>query len=288
MENLGAIQQVVFKEKERVHTPDFRLFREYMDNHHWTSQRDEVLCKLAYLLGARACEILTRTTPYQLKHGLSKPYGTMMRHELATWKKHIEFPDGSKVEDTKLLIVTTAIAKMRIEKEEPTPVSQVAQAGETTQTSPSPAPQTITYTGVPTKDVGIPMDPRIEPWSYDIAKWVQKMRNENKLQNGKAKLSFDMCEENFQIVVRKNLSDIMQLDPKIKKVHPHVLRHWRCDHLRMNYRFQPIQVCAFTGWSIKNEEQSRGQKVSSNIDVYSHLSWRDYADALLQPLADVL
>jgi len=270
------IQQIVLKEKERIHSPDYRLFREYMNNHHWTSKRDEVLCKFLYLMGARTCELLTKTTPYQLKHELSKPYGTMLRYEVASYKKHIEFDGGRTTEETPVLLVTSAVAKMKLEK---------SQANET---SPNSQPQPITYSGVPTKDVAIPLDPRIEPWCVDLAEWIQKMNKEKKMQNGKAKLSFDMTESNVQLIVKKNLNDLMHFDPKIKKIHPHVLRHWRIDHLRLNYGFEPIQVCAFTGWSIRNEEAKRGQRVSSNIDVYSHLGWRDYAGRLLQPLSEVL
>jgi hypothetical protein len=276
MENLSLIQDVVLEEKQRIHSPDLRLFREYMDNHYWTSKRDEVLCKFLYLMGARACEVLTRVTPYQLKHEMSKPYGRMLRWETASSKKHIVFSDGKTVEETPVLLVTSAVAKMKLDKKQPT------------ETSPSTPPQPITYRGIPTKDVAIALDPHIEPWCSDIAIWIHKMKLENKLQNGKPKLSFDMVESNLQLIVKRNLNDLMRLDPKIASIHPHLLRHWRIDHLRMNYGFDPIQVCAFTGWSIRNEEAKKGQRVSSNIDVYSHLGWRDYIDKLLVPLADVL
>jgi hypothetical protein len=277
MENLSTIQDVVLEEKPRIHSPELRLFREYMDNHYWTSKRDEVLCKLLYLTGARASEILCKTTPFQLTHGMSKPYGRLMRWELGKpWKKHIVFDDGKTSEETPLLLVTLGIAKMKLRKQQPT------------ETSPNATLHPITYSGIPTKDVAIPLDPKIEPWCSEIAQWIHKMKLEKKLQNGKPKLSFDMTESNLGLIVKKNLKDLMHLDPKITSVHPHSLRHWRIDHLRLNYGFDSIQVCAFIGWSIQNEAAKRGQKVSSNIDVYSHLSYRDYCDRLIQPLSDIL
>ena len=55
-----------------------------------------------------------------------------------------------------------------------------------------------------------------------------------------------------------------------------------------NYGFSPYDLTSFTGWSIGSTFGALGIKASSNIDVYSHLSWKSYIDKLALPLNEVL
>jgi len=66
------------------------------------------------------------------------------------------------------------------------------------------------------------------------------------------------------------------------------LRHCRITHLIRAYDFTPYQITAFTGWSMKSTFQQMGVQASSNIDIYSHLEWKDYIDKLLVPLSEII
>jgi hypothetical protein len=66
------------------------------------------------------------------------------------------------------------------------------------------------------------------------------------------------------------------------------LRHCRITHLIRAYDFTPYQITAFTGWSMKSTFQQMGVQSSSNIDIYSHLEWKDYIDKLLVPLSEII
>ena len=125
---------------------------------------------------------------------------------------------------------------------------------------------------VKTRVVPIPVDPKVEPWALPILKWLSE----------KKKLSFDFTRMTAQNIVKRNLK------PLDLQVHPHLLRHWSCTHLVKNYGFSPLQLCSFTGWSLRSTSARMGVNVSSNIDIYLHLAWKDFIAKLLAPIQEVI
>jgi integrase len=239
--------QVILEEESPLNVPSIGEFRRYVDEHCglW-HLREAIFVKLTYLLGARESELLTRVTPYQLSHGKTKAYGTLLGYGLSNYKR----TDGKTV---KLLLVKSAIAKRRKQD------------------------KTTTEDGVfkvRMKTVPIVCDNAVEPWAVDILKWLANVKE------SQGKLSFDFVGMTAQNIVKRCLNE---LDPTI---HPHSLRHYRITHLIRGYGFSPYQITAFTGWSIQSTFGSMGMRASSNIDIYAHLSWHDYIEKMLVPLSE--
>lgn len=259
------MEQVLLEAEEQIKVPSIKEFREFIDERKWQKKHEEIFVKLIYLLGSRASETITKVTPYMLQHGMSKPYGQLLSWELANYRK----PDGKEIQ---LLLVTSAIAKRKKTKKDP----------EQTETSPQ---QTITEQQpikVKTKIVPIVCDLVAEPWCIDVLRWIQ-------FQKGSpAALRFNFTEMTLQNIVRRNLAGFDYCFKKPERMHVHALRHFRITHLIQGYNFTPYQISAFTGWSIKSVSGQMGIQASSNIDIYSHLMWKDYVDKLLVPLSEVL
>ena len=129
---------------------------------------------------------------------------------------------------------------------------------------------------VPMKTVPIILDDRIEPWGRDIANWLIHT------ELSKGQLNFKFGSTTATKIVKANLRGMD------KHFHLHLLRHYRISHLITNYGFNPYELTSFTGWSIGSTFGALGIKASSNIDVYSHLSWKSYIDKLALPLNEVL
>ena len=55
------------KGERGINVPDLKDFRAYIDDLR-CSAKEQVFIKTLYLTGAKASELLTKTTPYQLKH----------------------------------------------------------------------------------------------------------------------------------------------------------------------------------------------------------------------------
>ena len=87
-------------------TPTFRKFREAVA--HIPSPRNQCLVKAMYLTAARVSEIVTKTSPWDLMHNQTKPYGTYLK-----WGFH-------DFEQEKVLLVTLAVAKRTQKKKTPT------------------------------------------------------------------------------------------------------------------------------------------------------------------------
>lgn len=158
-------------------------------------------------------------------------------------------PDGQSI---KLLLIKSAIAKQKKK-----------------QKDEEAAPQTLK---VKTKIVPIICHPDYEPFCIDLLKWIAK----------KKKLQFNFTGQTASNIVKRNLR---RLDPRI---HHHSLRHYRINHLIRNYNFNPYQISAYVGWSLKGVFGSMGMAASSNLDIYSHLSWQDYLPKLMVPIKSVL
>lgn len=264
--------QPILKEREEKYVPSLRTFREYVDEmvaHKAWFKRDEILIKLLYLLGSRVSEVVTKVTPYMTAHNMTHAYGKLLRTEIGWYNQRVEEDGKIVVKRQPLLLIHSAIAKMKLREEEKTETSPEAP----------PTPPTLL---VPMKVVAIPCLPTFEPWCYDLVKWINPQGHKD------PRLSFDMVESNVQIIVKQCLSGLRDIDSKVTEVHPHILRHWRVAHLRLNYHFTSLEECAYIGWSIRSQEARRGQTVSANLDTYSHLSWRDYIEKMLVPIRDVV
>jgi hypothetical protein len=270
--SMETLLQPILKEREEKYVPSMRTFRDYVDgmvSHNAWCKRDEIVIKVLYLLGSRVSEVVTKTTPYMLNHHLSQSYGVLLRHEIGWYNHRVEVDGKLVMKREPLLLVHSAIAKMKlVEEKQP----------ETSPKDPSVPPTLL----VPMKIVALPCFPQYEPWTRDLLHWVDPTKHTN------PRLSFAMVQDNVQRIVKQCLSGLRDIDPKVTELHPHMLRHWRVGHLRLNYHFTSLDECAYIGWSIRSREANRGQNVSANLDTYSHLSWRDYIEKLLVPIDDVL
>jgi len=247
------MEQVMLEAEQEIQVPDMQAFRGFVDHVKFTKKRDEIYVKLTYLLAARVSEVVNKVTPYMRKHKMTKPYGLLLKWELESYKK----PDGNTI---KLLLVKSAIAKKK----------------KRMKGQPSQEEQRLIFK-VKTRITPIILDPAAEPWCLSILRWLT-----NKKENKEHKLSFDFVEMTGQNICKRYLT---RLDPKI---HPHLLRHYRVNHLIRNYNFSPYQVASYVGWSLKSVFGSMGQQVSSNLDIYSHLQWKDYVDKMTVPLQSVI
>ncbi len=97
------MENILLEEQSQVRVPSIAEFREVIDHLQWP-KKEEILTKLLYLMGARACEVIGMVTPYMVAHHMSRPYGQLLKYEFATYKK----PDGKEV---KILLLRSAVAK---------------------------------------------------------------------------------------------------------------------------------------------------------------------------------
>jgi hypothetical protein len=277
--------ELILVEKQKEFVPEFRVFRDYVNNHcqYWEKQ-EEIAIKLLYLLGSRASEIITKITPQQRKLNMTKPYGTLLRWEFVNYK----MKNG---EQAKILLVHTAIAK--------------AGKNRKLETSPQTAEPLTTKFECSMREVPIILEPKnIEPWARDIMVWIREKgieageKGDNIEKALKEALRFPIVEMTLQNWIWDCLKGLTPKDwqpqtfsrlNRIRKpIHPHSLRHWRVTHLKNVYKFNPVEQCAFVRWSVRSQEAKRGVTVSSNIDIYSQLSWTDFIDKLLVPISEVL
>jgi hypothetical protein len=289
MDFYGACRQnlaaELLVEEEKKFVPDFHIFRDFVDgNCKFWEKQEEVAIKLMYLLGARASELITKVSPKQRQLGMTKPYGSLLRWEFVNYK----MKNG---QDAKILLVHSAIAKAgKTLKPETSPeiVNALAEQKK---------PDTVIC---PMKEIPIPISPQnIEPWGSDIIRWIQTKGEKAKADPSKAMkeaLRFDVTEMTMQNWVWKNLRKLApdkqpqyfsRFNRMRKPIHPHSLRTWRVTHLKDAYHFNTVEQCAFTRWTVRSQEARRGITVSSNIDIYSQLSWRDFIDKLLIPITEI-
>lgn len=263
------------KNDRSTNIPELKDFRLYVDNLKCPT-KEQVFIKTLYLTGARASELLTKTTPYQRKHNKSKPYGSLLRMELKDYRT-----SRADEEVTKLLLLKLAVAKQTKKKKMVPRFFKdgylAHQEGEQSQADPSEPVEaySVQTQKVRMKVVPIPCSNDYEPWCIDLLRWI----NDRKKSNGT--LAFGFTEMTAQNIVKRNLS---KLDAGI---HPRLLSRYRIIHLIRNYGFSKYQIAAFTGWSLSSMFRSMGISVSSNMDLYGHSQWRDFVDKLLVPLEKV-
>lgn len=205
--------------------PSISSFRETVNA--IDNDRDRVLIETYYLTASRACELLTHGTPYDLKHGKSRPYGSEMEWRLDDYTA----PSLKEEKAEKVLVMNIRIAKRK------KPVR---------------------------KNIGLPCDPKHEPWTIDLLRYIQ--------QHGT--INFDMTRTRLWQIVKKRLAG---LDPA---VHTHSLRHYRLTHLADFYGFDPIDLIIYAGWTYGAALGGQG----AMLDIYVHLDWRRYFPKLLRPM----
>jgi len=103
-------------------------------------KRDSLFIKATYLTASRACELLTKVTPYDLKHKQTKPYGNEVSYKIEEYEDH------------KVLVLKMAVLKRK---------ARVQRKGQTTELK--------VY-----KMVALPTLPKYEPWTLDLMKYIRK------------------------------------------------------------------------------------------------------------------
>lgn len=118
------------------------------------------------------------------------------------------------------------------------------------------------------KTIALPAMPVYEPYTKDLLKWIQVHGT----------LSFNLGRTRVWQIVKEHLRE---LDPKVTT---HSLRHWRINHLLTEYQFDPYDLTAYAGWSVKHSFGAVEMPVSPQLDIYMHSAWRRYFPKLLKPL----
>jgi len=210
---------------------------------------EAAIVKLLYLGAFRCCEVVTRITPWELAHKASRPYGKAM---------HCSFTDytinGKK---EKVLLMRSLVAK-RFKKPK--------NEGE--------KPKVVW------KTVALPCSKKYEPWVLDLLYFIRKQAEKHKRDPAwrwNQGLRLDMTRMTLQNIVKRNLKIFY---PTIR---PRSLRHFRTNHLFLNYHFNPYEVASYLGWSLKTSFAGTGIPTSM-LDVYSHPSWRSYVKKMFTPI----
>jgi hypothetical protein len=259
--------------------------------------------KTGYLLAARNSEILTECCTWDLLHNASKPYGLFMKYGFQDFTLTPNDPQGAMLGikepiSEKAFVVTMAVAKRgkRLKKKE-----QTADDTKLVQNSPEEIEKALLLYGqkelldkvkkgevqvdpllikallgkINLKSVALPCDPKYEPWTLDLLKWIKE----------KGRLSFPIQRWCYWEHTREALKDLL---PK-KSLHSikNPLRHFRISHLISYYQLEPYEITAYTGWTIAGTFRQMGIAVSSNLDAYAHLQWRQYFPRLLKPIAQM-
>jgi hypothetical protein len=267
--------------------------------------RLRIKLKTGYLLAARNSELCTRVVPMDLLTNASKPYGLFMRYNLADFNLSPTDPEGMRLGlkepiSEKALVITVAVAKRgkRITQKQ----RDALKLDDTITTiSPQEIEMTLLNYGmrklfekykqgeikidpllikalqgkVVVKAVALPCKPEYEPWTMDLLKWIRE----------KGKLSVDFTRKTVWSYTREGLAKI--LPPKSLHNIKNPLRHFRISHLISYYGFQPYDITAYSGWTIRGTFQSMGMSVSGNLDFYAHLAWRQYFPSLLKPIINM-
>jgi hypothetical protein len=260
--------------------------------------------KTGYLLAARNSEIITGCCPWELLHNASKPYGLFMKYEFQNFTLTPNDPQGAMLGikepiSEKAFVVTMAVAKrgkrIKKKKEEPADDTKLVQ------NSPEEIEKALLLYGqkellakvkkgevqvdpllikallgkINLKSVALPCDPKYEPWTLDLLKWIKQ----------KGILSFPCTRQTFRIHVREAMKDVLPQKSLHSIKNP--MRHFRISHLISYYQLEPYEITAYTGWTIAGTFRQMGIAVSSNLDAYAHLQWRQYFPRLLKPIAQM-
>lgn len=269
-------------------TISIKTFRAAVDK--IEDQRDAIIIKTAYLLAARNSEILTKTSPWDVLHNASKPYGVFLKFQFQDFEVSPETADKPAAYE-KAFVVTAAVAKRgkrfkkqpeetttELNKEEviealtkfhQTDLLDRWQKGEV---QIDPLLIKVLLGNITLKVVALPTSREIEPWTYDLLQWISKHGN----------INFGLTRQWFWNILRENLSEI--LPKKSKRNIRNPLRHYRISHLIEYYGFDPYDLTSYVGWTIRSTFGQLGISASPNIDAYAHLRWRMYFPKLLKSI----
>jgi len=255
-------------------------------------QRDATLLKTAYLLAARNSEIVTKTNPWDLLQGASKPYGIFLNYDFAQYEVTPE-TDKQEAVMEKALVITCAVAKrgkrmkqkddtekepLQLKEEEIVEAftkfrkTDLIDKWRSGQIKVDPLLIKVLLDKINLKVVALPTSRKYEPWTMDLLKWISKHR----------KISFNMTRVWFWQILRDNLSGILPKKDKHTMKNP--LRHFRISHLIEYYSMDPYEITSYTGWTIRSTFGQLGIAASPNIDAYAHLRWRQYFPKLLKSI----
>jgi hypothetical protein len=260
---------------------------------------DKIKIQTGYLLAARASEILTKTTPFDMLRNRSKPYGVFMKAELKDFEMTpLENPALKETLRMKAFVITSAVAKRgkKIKRKNVEQTSQPMQLdpeevkiallkfGQTElyerwqkkEVQVDPLLIKILLGEITYKVIAVPCDNSFEPWCLPL---LQYWRDHDK------KLSFDITRERLRQIYRENLKGIMP-SPN-KKSRKNILRHYRLSHLLEYYNFDAVQLTNYSGWTFKSAFGFMGIPASGNLDYYLHLQWKQYFPKLLRPIASM-
>lgn len=199
---------------------------------HIKKERDRTFIQGLYLTASRVSELITQVTPYDKEHGQTRAFGKYVSFRTAKYNG----------EDVFLLKMPVLKRKAKVTKKKEDKVYKL---------------------------IGLPVEPKYEPWTLKLMSWVRKYGT----------LNFDISRMTGWRIVKRWLG---KLDPD---VHTHSLRHYRITHLITEYNFDPFDLTAYAGWSFKTGMGKAGMgSVSGQLDVYAHLAWRKYFGKLLRPL----
>lgn len=68
----------------------------------------------------------------------------------------------------------------------------------------------------------------------------------------------------------------------------HTLRHFRITYLITEYDFDPSDLCAYAGGTMKTGMGIAGMGAASGqLDVYAYLAWKRYFPKLLKPIDEL-
>jgi len=208
--------------------PDFKEFRERVND--IQHRRDSTLIKTLYLLAARNCEILTKSTP---RDKTTTNYGKFLKFELT---------ENPEIENSKVLLVKCPIAKRKQENRDDIKAYY--------------------------KYIALPIEPKFEPWTRSL---IARITEEDRL-------SYDMTRFTVRRILKKRLGDMI---PKRWK---NPLRHFRITHLVTEYGFDPNDMTAYAGWTVKTGFGKVGFTLPSDqLQIYQHYRWRQYIKKLLKP-----
>jgi len=244
-----------------------------------------VLIQTIYLGAFRESEVCAKFEQKKVLKGWSKPYGSFLQYAIDNFKTE-------KGEVEKVLLLGSAVAKRTkldkealeraVEKQDKKLIEDALtkfrlfdimakwKKGELELDKKFIA----SITGkIYFKTVAVPLNPRFEPWSLEILKYIKR--------NGV--LRFDISDRQVRKIGAKYLKKMFG-----EKFRIHDLRHKRVTDLISLYHFDPYEVATFTGWSMRTAFVGIGMNISPMLDVYSHLAWHKYFPKLLIPLEDLL
>lgn len=116
--------------------PSVSKFREQVER--ISDKRDSLLIKTTYLTAGRVSELLTKTSPYDLKHGKSHPYGLELDFRI----EDFVIPSTRQAKTEKMLLLKLRIAKRK---------------------------RKVIF-----KSIALPTKPEFEPWCLDLMNFITK------------------------------------------------------------------------------------------------------------------